>query len=152
MAVIEKRIEIDAPVDAVFDFVDDPMHAADFGPGVDRVEVLRRTDERIGDSFRLIYSVLGIDFPVTFVSTGYERPRRLVARMEGPMSGEFRWDFREIDGGRSEAAVRIDYAVKGGAVGRAVDSILLERMNEKNAGQMVENLKQRVEQVRKLGA
>ncbi len=151
MALIEKRTVIDAAVETVFDYVDDALRIREYAPGVDRVEVLRRTDERIGDSFRLIYSAVGIDFPMTLVTTAYERSRMFASRMEGAMTGEFRWDFREIEPGRSEAAVRIDYEVKGGPIGRAVDSLVLERMNEKNAERMLENLKQRVESVATTG-
>ena len=147
MAVIEKSTVIDAPAETVFKYVDEPTNAAKIGPGVDRVEVLRRTDERIGDSFRLIYSALGVDFPVTLVTTANDPPRTLAARMEGGMSGEFRWSFRETEPGRTETGVRVDYEVKGDAIGRAVDALILERLNEKNAERMLENMKQRVESV-----
>lgn len=103
-----------APVETVFNYVDDPMNIPEVSPGVDRVEVLQRTDERIGDSFRLIYSALGIDFPVTLVTTAHERSRTLASRMEGAMSGEFRWDFRETEPGRTEAGVRIEYESRAG--------------------------------------
>ena len=41
--------------------------------------------------------------------------------------------------------------MKGGALGRAVDSLVLERMNEKNAERMLENVKQRVESIATTG-
>ena len=151
MALIEKTTVVDAPVETVFDYVDDPTNVPDVAPGVDRVEIERRTDERIGDSFRLIYSVLGIDFPMTLVGTAYERPHTLESRMEGPMSGTFRWNFREIDTTKTELSVRIEYEVKGGAAGRAVDSLVLERVNEKNAQRMIENVKQRAESIEATG-
>ena len=144
MALIEKSGIVDAPVEAVFDYMEDPMNVPEFAPGVERVEVLRRTDERVGDSFRLVYSVIGIDFPITFAVTESERPHTLVSRMEGAMTGEFRWQLEDADGG-TEVRLRIDYQVKGGAVGRAFDTLLLERMNEKNAERMVGNLKLRAE-------
>ena len=65
--------------------------------------------------------------------------------MQGAMSGVLRFHLREAEPGKTEAGVRVEYEVKGGAVGRAVDSLVLERMNEKNAEQMLENLKQRLE-------
>ena len=151
MAVIEKRTVINAPVETVFNYVDEPMNIPEVSPGVDRVEVERMTDERVGDSFRLIYSAMGIDFPVTLVTTAHERSRTLASRMEGAMSGEFRWDFREIEPGRTDVGVHIEYEVKGGAIGRAVDSLVLERMNEKNAERMLENVKQRVESIAATG-
>jgi carbon monoxide dehydrogenase subunit G len=149
--VIERTVLVDAPVEAVFDYLDDPMHVPDYGPGVDRVEVVRRTDDRVGDSFRTVYSVVGIDLPVTFVASAYERPRVLASRMEGAMSGEFRWDFRERETGGTEVGVRIDYQLKGGPVGRAFDALVFERTNEKNAERMLENLKRRVESVATTG-
>jgi carbon monoxide dehydrogenase subunit G len=150
MALIEKSAVVDAPIEAVYDYMDDPTNVPDFAPGVERVEVLRRTDERVGDSFRLIYRVIGIDFPITFAVTEAERPHTLASRMEGAMTGEFRWQLDDPDGG-TEIRLRIDYEVKGGAVGRAFDALMLERMNEKNAEQMVENLKARAESATRAG-
>jgi carbon monoxide dehydrogenase subunit G len=144
VAVIEKSTMVSTPAEAVFDYMDDPTNIPNFAPGVERVEIERRTDDRIGDSFRLVYSVLGINFPITFVVTESERPHTLASRMQGAMTGEFRWELDESDGGTT-LRLRIDYEVKGGAVGRAFDALMLERMNEKNAERMVENLKLRAE-------
>ena len=151
MAVIEKKTIVDAQVETVFDYVEDPMHIPEYGPGVGRVEVLQRTDEGLGDSWRLIYSVIGIDFPMTFVATARARPITLVSKLEGAMSGEFRWDFRETEPGRTEVTLRVEYEVKGGAAGRAVDSLVVERMNDKNAARMLENVKQRTESISATG-
>ena len=44
-------------------------------------------------------------------------------------------------GNATEASVRIDYQMKGGIIGTAMNALLVERMNEKNAERMLENLK-----------
>ena len=151
MAVVERTTVIDAPIETVFNYVDDPMNIPEVTPGVERVEVLQRTDERIGDSIRLIYSALKIDFPMTLVRTSYEPPRTLGWRLEGAMSGTLGWHLREVGPGRTEAGLRVEYEVKGGAVGRAFDSLVLERLNDKNAERLLENLKARVESIATTG-
>ena len=145
MSTVENTSVIDAPIEAVFKYVDEPMNIPEVTPGVDRVEVLRTTDERIGDSIRLVYSVMKLDFPMTIVRTAHEPPSMVAWTLQGAMSGELRWHLREVGPEETEASVRVEYEVKGGAVGKAVDSLVLERMNEKNGHTMLENVKQRLE-------
>ena len=35
----------------------------------------------------------------------------------------------------------IDYRMRGGILGKAIDALLVERMNDRNAARMMENLK-----------
>jgi carbon monoxide dehydrogenase subunit G len=147
MALIERHMEIAAPRDAVFDYLEDPGHVPEFAPGVARVEEVQRSDQRVGDTFKAVYSVMGISFPVRFTTRSHERPHVLRSQMDGAMSGEFRWELQESPSGdRTAVTVRIDYTVKGGVLGRAANAVLLERMNEKNAERMLENLKMVMEQ------
>lgn len=145
MSTVEKTSVIDAPIEAVFKYVDEPMNVPEVAPGVDRVEVLRTTEERIGDSIRLVYSVMKLDFPMTIVRTAHEPPSMVAWTLQGAMSGVLRWQLREAGPGQTAASLRVEYELKGGALGKAVDSLVLERMNEKNAETMLENVKQRLE-------
>ncbi len=140
MTVIEKSIVINAPIEQIFEMLNDPHRIQQFAPDVSRVEEVRETPNHIGASFRAVYSVMGIDIPTTFTVIDYAEPHKLVARMEGGQTGTFSWQM-EPHGDATRLTVRIDYQLKGGLLGRAVDALLVERMNEKNTGHMLENLK-----------
>ena len=140
MAVVERSTTIDAPAEKVFEYLEDPNNIPQYAPGVSRVDDVRRSEERVGDSYRTVYSVMGLDFPTKFTTVEHERPRKVVARMEGGMTGAFAWTLAPQDGS-TRVDVRIDYEMKGGILGKAMDALLVERMNQKNAERMLENLK-----------
>jgi hypothetical protein len=63
-----------------------------------------------------------------------------VAQVEGGMTGTFEWNVAPSGTG-SQLSLDIDYDMPGGPIGRAVNRIMLERMNDKNAERMLENVK-----------
>ena len=140
MSVIQRSIIIDAPMEQVFEVLEDPNHVPQYAPGVSRVDDVQRSEERVGDSYRTVCSVMGLDFPTKFTTLEYERPRKFIAQMDGAMTGDFTWTLAPQDGS-TQMNLRIDYEMKGGILGKAMDTLLVERMNQKNAERMLENLK-----------
>ena len=125
MPTIDRRIDVDVPIERVVAVLDDPPRLAEYGPNVERADVVR-CEGRPGDAFRVVYSVLGVCFPLTFAVTDHARPTAIAAQVEGGMTGSW---------------ARIEYALPGGLLGRAADAVLVERLNEKNAERLLENLK-----------
>ena len=147
MSEIHKTVTIDSPVEAVFEIVDDPQNFPKYVPNVNRVADVQLSDQRVGDSFRVIYKVLGITFEEKFTTTEHQRPNRITSKFEGGMSGTYRWAFESL-GAKTKVNVDIDYGVAGGALGKAVDSLMLERTNEKTIEGMLENLRQLAEKAK----
>ena len=58
MATIHKAIDIDAPVERVFEMLADPKRLPEYAPGLVSVENIRQTEQHLGDSFRATYAVL----------------------------------------------------------------------------------------------
>ena len=139
MAHIHKRATIDAPIEKVFDFVDDPERIPTYAPNVERVMDVVRTEKRVGDSFRVIYKVLGVTFDQKFKVTAYQRPNRVGNSVEGGMTGTFNWNF-EPQGNQTQVSVDVQYSLAGGPIGKAVDAVMLERTNEKTMEQMLQNI------------
>ena len=139
MAEIHKSTTVAAPVDKVFEIVDDPANFPKYVPNVYDVVDVRRSDGRIGDSFRVIYKVLGVTFDEKFTVTDYERPKRIKSTFSGGMTGTFAWTF-EPQGEGSKINVDIDYQLAGGPLGKALDSLMLERVNEKTIEDTLKNL------------
>jgi uncharacterized membrane protein len=139
MAHIQKRATIDAPIEKVFDFVDDPDRIPTYAPNVERVVDVVRTEKRVGDSFQVIYKVLGVTFDEKFKVTAYERPNRVDNSVEGGMTGTFNWNF-EPQGKQTEVSVDVQYSLAGGPIGKAIDAVMLERTNEKTMEQMLQNI------------
>src|SRR5712691_10284265 len=87
MPRITKSLEVGAPVEKVFEMLDDPENFPVYVPIVTKVSNIRRSDKRLGDSFDVVYSMMGMDFNETFTYSEYAKPRRLAARYEGRMTG-----------------------------------------------------------------
>ena len=139
MAEIHKSTTVAAPADKVFEIVDDPENFPKYVPNVHDVVDVRRSAGRIGDSFRVIYKVLGVTFDERFTVTDYARPYRITSTFSGGMTGTFAWTF-EPQGEGSKINVDIDYQLAGGPLGKAVDSLMLQRVNEKTIEDTLQNL------------
>ena len=140
MATINKSIDIDAPAEQVFAILTDPGRLSEYAPGVTSVEDIQYTEQHIGDSYRATYSALGLHFPMTFTVIEHERPTRRTTRFEGGMKGAWTWTLSP-QGKSTHLTTTMEYEMVGGVLGKAMNAVLIERMNEKNAERMLENLK-----------
>jgi hypothetical protein len=118
---------------------------------VERVVEVGRSGRRVGNSFRVIYRVLGIPFNEEFRVTGFEPPRRhtphrrfqIWQTFHGRAKGTFTWTL-EAEGNQTYASVDAAYQLMGGVFGRALDALLVERAARKDVDQMLENMKRRL--------
>jgi len=143
MSEIRKSVTVDATAAELFDIVDDPTNFPKYVPNVTGVEDVTSSKVRIGDTFRVIYKVLGVTFDEKFTTTEYERAKRITSSFKGGMTGTFRWTF-EPHGEQCKVSVQIDYGVAGGVLGKAADLMMLERANAKSIEEMLENLRRMV--------
>jgi uncharacterized membrane protein len=112
-----------------------------YTPNVERVEDVRRTDQRVGDTFRVIYKAVGMTFKETFTITEHQRPTRLASSFENGMNGTFVYQVSP-QGEQTALTVDVRYELPGGALGKAIDALLLERTNEKTIEKQLDNLRQ----------
>jgi carbon monoxide dehydrogenase subunit G len=139
MSEIHKSVTIDATADKVYEFVDNPENFSKYVPNVERVVDIKRSEGRVGDSFRVIYKVMGVTFDEKFTVTEHQPPRKAGSRFEGGMKGTFDWSF-ETQGQQTKTSVDVRYELAGGALGKAIDALVLERTNEKTIGDMLQNM------------
>jgi ribosome-associated toxin RatA of RatAB toxin-antitoxin module len=140
MSQIKRALTIEATADELFDIVEEPTNLPKYVPNVSEVVDVQRTDQRVGDTFRVIYKVLGMTFDERFMTSEYDRPTCIASAFKGGMNGTFRWTFNP-QGRHCTVTVEIDYDVAGGGLGKAVDAVMLERTNAKSIEGMLENLR-----------
>jgi len=144
-------VTIETPVEKVLEFVDDPENLAKCAPMVERVVEVGRSGQRVGNSFRVIYRVLGMSFNEEFRVIGFEPPRRHTPHrrfqvwqtFHGPVRGTFTWTL-EAEGNQTYASLDAEYQLTGGVFGRALDALLVERAVQKDVDQMLENMKRQL--------
>src|SRR5205809_605346 len=132
MPNITKSVEVGAPVEKVFEMLDNPENFPVYVPNVTKVSNIRRSEKRLGDSFDVVYSMMGMEFPETFTYSEYAKPKRLAARYEGRMSGSMGITL-EPKGDKTLATLDVNYEVRPGPFGKIANKLLFERMNEKSA-------------------
>jgi carbon monoxide dehydrogenase subunit G len=145
-------VTIETPVEKVLEFVDDPESLAKCAPMVERVVEVGRSGQRVGNSFRVIYRVLGMPFSEEFRVIGFEPPRRhtphrrfqIWQTFQGRMRGTFTSTL-EAEGNQTYASLDAAYQLMGGVFGRALDALLVERAVQKDVDQMLENMKRQLE-------
>jgi uncharacterized membrane protein len=106
---------------------------------------VRQTEQRVGDTFRVIYKAVGMTFEEKFTITEHQRPTRLASSFENGMKGTFVYEVSP-QGEQTELTVDVRYELPGGALGKAVDTLLLERTNERTMEKQLENLRQMARQ------
>jgi carbon monoxide dehydrogenase subunit G len=148
---IHATVTIETPVEKVLEFVDDPKNVAKCAPMVERVVEVGRSGRRVGDSFRVIYRVLGMPFNEEFRVVGFEPPSRhtphrrfqISQTFHGPVRGTCTWTL-EAEGNQTYASLDAGYQLMGGTFGGALDALLVERAVQKDVDQMLENMKRQL--------
>ncbi len=144
MAKMTKAIDVAAPAEKIFGTLDDPRAMPLYVPAVTNVSDVKRSENRVGDTFRATYGLMGMHFDLKFTNTEHDPARKIVSRFEGAMKGAMAYTL-EPRGNSTRVKFDVDYEMSGGVLGKAVDKLLVERMNEKNAERMLENLKMLME-------
>src|SRR5712691_6581071 len=98
MSIIERRTNISAPTSRIFGILDEPTLITLYAPGASRVTDVHRSEQRLGDSMRVTYSVMGLSFPMTMTVAEYSKDASILARMTGAMSGTFAWSLTPAAG------------------------------------------------------
>jgi carbon monoxide dehydrogenase subunit G len=150
MTKLRKTTTIYAPIEKLFDFIEDGgKNLQLYAGGVSRVKELSRSKVRVGDRLTLTYSVMGMHFDEQLTYVQYERPRLLVSGIAGPITGTFRITLEQEANNQTMTTLEVEYEI-GGAIGRAANKLLLERLNGKNLDIMLSKIKKIVE-VRQFG-
>src|SRR2546429_623377 len=87
MPKITRSVEVGAPVEKVFEMLDNPENFPVFVPNVKKVSKIRRSGKRLGESFDAVYSMMGMEFLETFTPSEYAKANRLAAQHEGRRTG-----------------------------------------------------------------
>src|SRR3989454_852056 len=98
MPKITKSVEVDAPVEKVFEMLDNPENFPVYVPNVTKVSNIRRSEKRLGDSFDVVYSMMGMEFPETFTYSEYAKPKRVAAwkPRDHPLGAAARRSIKEV--------------------------------------------------------
>ncbi|QPV62389.1 SRPBCC family protein [Halosimplex litoreum] len=142
MIEVSESTVVDAPVDVVFAFMDDPHNHVTVTPSLAEarnVESLANGGKRLDYTFRMA----GVALDGELVETTHEPDERIVLEMRGQLTGEIDLAFESLEG-RTRLTYTGRYEVPGRVLS-AVAAPFVRRYNERELRTTLANVKTRVE-------
>jgi carbon monoxide dehydrogenase subunit G len=145
MAKVEKSIIINAPVEKVFSYMDDPMSNLEWLPGMIDVKHVVQTPNKVGTHFRWTYKMAGIRFKGETTTTEYVLNKRVVTQSKGGISSTWTFTYEPQEEG-TKLTLSVDYSIPIPVLGKLAESLVLKQ-NEREANLAISNVKEKVEGV-----
>ena len=118
-SIVEHSVEIAAPVEEVFAYVDDFTATKDWMYGLQSIEPVGEQLHGLGATYEGTMK-LGVTLTSRLRCTGYE-PHRLIetSSVQGVENTQ-RWTFTDLGENRTRVEVWISYTLPGGPAGRVI--------------------------------
>ena len=141
MAKVQKTISINAPVEKVFSYIENPMNTPDWVPSM--VEVRDVIGSGVGQNYRWTYKMAGVRMQGESTITEHVPNERRVMHSKGGVVST--WDFNlESQDDGTKLTVDIEYSIPVPVLGKLAEKLVLKR-NEREADLAMANLKDNVE-------
>lgn len=118
--VVEKSVEIAAPIGTVFSYVDDFTTTKDWMYGLSKIEPLSEQTHGVGAEYDGVMKV-GVPLKSRIRCTRWEQDRVVELTSVKGIQNTQRWTFTELDGNRTRVEARIEFSLPGGPAGKAIE-------------------------------
>lgn len=145
MTELSRSIWIDAPVEDVFAFMDQPANQPTITPSMTRIENIERLSNG-GSKSDYTYRFFGVPFRGSVQTLEYRKNERIVFEVMGAIVGKIRWDFQNKGGG-TQFTYYTQYEMPFPVLSRFFRS-LISAYNEREIDQLSEALKRIMEERR----
>ncbi len=141
MARIEAKVEVEAPVEKVFDFVADvPENHPKFFRIIEKVEATSELKRGSGSTFRYEVKSAGVKNWFENKVTRYVENEGMEWKSIAGMKNEGGWSFTPTKNG-TEVTFFMDYELPASYLGKVLDKLFVERENRKDINESLERLK-----------
>jgi carbon monoxide dehydrogenase subunit G len=134
---VSESAVVDAPLAAVWAFMDDPHNQPEISPSITDVRDVEQ--DATGKSLSYTYRMAGVPIDGSMSTSTYDPEERVVFDLEGPLSGTITWTFEALDDGRT----RVTYGAAYDLPSKVLESVVrrfAERYNERELRTTLENL------------
>ena len=142
MVRVEDRIDIDASIDEVFDYMDQPENQAEITPSLVESELVERLPNG-GSRAKYTYSFVGVHLNGEVRATAHDRPHHIAFEMDGDLEGTIEWTLEEANSGTHITYVA-EYDIPVPVL-KSVAESFARRYNEREVTTLLQNLKDRME-------
>jgi len=142
MAKLRKTITINAPVEKVFSYWQEPTNLPEIWPSIVEVKDVKPLANG-GYSFQYVYKMAGMRLRGTSEDTEYVPNQRTVNKSKGGIQATQTFTYQPEAGG-TKLTWEIEYTVPVPLLGKLAEAIIV-KMNEHEAELVLANLKARME-------
>ncbi len=141
MIRLERSVTINAPVEKVFAYIEDPMSELEWLPSL--MEVKDVVGQGAESHYRWTYKMAGLRLEGESTTTEYIPNRRIVTQTKGGAVSTWTWTFEPHDGG-TKANLVVEYTVPVPVLGKLAEA-LVRKQNERELDLAMVNIKARME-------
>jgi uncharacterized membrane protein len=145
MAEISKAIDIEAPIQTVFDYVTNPRNTVSYSPQFTKFDAVSEPEVGLGAKVEAAGSYMGMTIKTTLEVTEFEQNKKFVSRSTKGVKSTSTWEFKEISPEKTEVRFTSDYSLPGRGIGWLLDKMLIEKDVEKTTIETLVNLKKNLE-------
>jgi carbon monoxide dehydrogenase subunit G len=142
MTTIEKSISISAPVEKVFQYIDDPANDPEWMIGLMEVHDVQG-EAGVGRHFRWTFKMVGVPLKGESTTIEHVPNRRTVTESRGQVSSTWAADVRP-QGSGTELTMKVDYTIPIPVLGKLAEQLILKR-NERNLEISMQNIRETLE-------
>ncbi len=141
MIKLDRSITINAPVEEVFAYVEDPELDLEWLPGL--MEVWDVKGQGVETRYRWAYKMAGLRLEGEGAITEYIRNQRIVAQTKGGVVSNWTWSFEPHEGG-TKVNLSMEYTVPVPELGKLAEALIMKQ-NERELDLAMTNIKARIE-------
>ncbi len=141
MAKLEQSITINAPVEKVFNYVQDANNFLEWMASMTNVRDI--TGEGVGSKFKWTYKMIGVPFNGESEVKELVPDQRLVIQSSGGVASTWTYTFKE-ENDQTEINLGIEYTIPVPILGKMGEKLVLGR-NERELEISLLNIKERME-------
>jgi uncharacterized protein YndB with AHSA1/START domain len=146
MSTVRVKIDIDAPVQRVWDTVMDPRRLGEWVTIHRRLKDVAEDHQRPGATMEQILHMRGVSFNVRWKLVEVSPPNLAIWEGRGPAHSKARIRYElSGDDARTEFDYTNEFSPPGGAVGRAASRVIVGAASEREASSSLNRLKALVE-------
>lgn len=138
MTTLKKSIVVNAPIEKVFDYLNDPVSTLEYWPSMVDVRDIQKLPNG-GNKFRWTYKMAGIRLEGTSEDAEIILNRKLVSKSTGGIDSVFIWTLQP-DGSGTRVEVSIDYKIPIPVIGKLAEAVIV-KINDQESTTILANLK-----------
>lgn len=140
MAKINALVTINKPIQEVFEYTASPVNGPAFIPNLNENTNIQPEQPSLGQTFDWHFNLAGVDLRGKAEVVEYSSPHKVVLKSTGDSNTTWLFLFQEENGG-TKVTAEVEYEFVEGVLQKMANRMIIDKLNQRSAEQMMENLK-----------